>query len=362
MVILHNPVRGLCIVDPAFFIIFKSVHNLESKSFESFLQGSVVESLFFSPITISDIINIVSKFDVNKSAGYDDINIRIVKSAIFAIVNPLCNIFNFSLEKGIFPSALKIAKVIPVYKTGNKTLVNNYRPVSILSIFSKLFEKLVYDKLICFIDKHNILYNKQFGFRKGYSTTHALIDFTDKLAKAFEKKESVLGLFLDLSKAFDCIDHSILLCKLNFYGIRGSALKWFHSYLSNRKQYVCIDNFNSQYRNISVGVPQGSNLRPLLFLIYINDLQYVSNILSVLLFADDTSLFVSGKDPAMLNYLVNSEMEKIHCWFLANKLQINYNKTCYIVFKSRNVNIDETVININVNNIALKRAKSKKLR
>ena len=135
--------------------IHDNVHNLESKSFESFLQGSVVESLFFSPITISDIINIVSKFDENKSAGYDDINIRIVKSAIFAIVNPLCNIFNFSLEKGIFPSALKIAKVIPVYKTGNKTLVNNYRPVSILSIFSKLFEKLVYDKLICFIDKHN---------------------------------------------------------------------------------------------------------------------------------------------------------------------------------------------------------------
>ena len=111
---------------------------------------------FFTPITF---INVVSKFDVNKSAGNDDISIRVVKSAIYAIVSPLCNIFNFSLENGIFPSALKIAKVIPVYKSGNRALFNNYRPVSILSIFSKLFEKLVYDKLICFIDKHNVLYS-----------------------------------------------------------------------------------------------------------------------------------------------------------------------------------------------------------
>ena len=152
------------------------------------------------------------------------------------------------------------------------------------------------------------------------------------MPKLLRIKKTVVGLFLDLSKAFDCIDHCILIKKLRFYGIRGSALKWFESYLSNRKQYVSIDNFNSQYKDISVGVPQGSNLGPLLFLIYINDLQFVSDILSVLLFADDTSLVVSGKDPAILNNVINAEMGKVQSWFLANKLQINYAKTCYIIF------------------------------
>ena len=292
--------------------------------------------------------------------GYDEISAKIVKSSINAIVSPLCNIFNSSLEKGIFPNALKIAKVIPIYKNGSKNMLNNHRPISILSIFSKILEKIVYDKLTSFIEKHNILHNKQFGFRKGYSTTHALIELTDKIAKAFEKKHIVISLFLDLSKAFDCIDHSILLKKLKYYGIRGNAIQWFESYLCNRKQYVSVDNFNSEYKSISVGVPQGSNLGPLLFLLYINDLQYVSNILSVILFADDTSLFLSGKDPVALNNLFNSEMKSIQTWFTANKLYINRDKTCYMIFKSRNCRIQDNVISIELNDLSIKRETSTK--
>ena len=153
----------------------------------------------------------------------------------------LCAIcLTLPLKMAFFPSALKVAKVIPVFKNGNRNLLNNCRPVSVLSIFSKVLEKIVYDNLISFIQKNTILYRKQFGFRNGHSTSHALIDSINKLAKAFEDKLTVVGIFLDLSKAFDCIDHSILLQKLRFYGIMGRALQWFESYLKNRKQYVCI--------------------------------------------------------------------------------------------------------------------------
>ena len=185
-----------------------------------------------------------------------------------------------------------------------------------------------------------------------------MFELTDKIAKAFEKKYKVIALVLDLSKAFDCIDHSILLNKLKYYGIRGNAIQWFESYLCNRKQYESVDNFNSEYKCISVGVPQGSNLGPLLFLLYINDLQYVSNILSVIVFADDTSLFLSGKDPVALNNLLNSEMKNIHTWFTANKLYINRDKTCYMVFKSRNCRIKGNEINIELNDLTIKRETS----
>ena len=340
--------------------VHSSKTRLRNDSFKKYLHCNVADSLFFSPITNSDVLKVVLTLDINKSAGYDGFDTKVVISSIDSIVSPLCNIFNASIEKGIFPSALKIAKVLPIFKNGNKALLNNYRPVSILSIFSKMLEKIIYDKLISFIQKHNILYRRQFGFRKGFSTSHAIIDFVDKLAKAFEDKLIVVGIFLDLSKAFDCIDHSILLDKLHFYGIRGTALKWFQSYLSGRRQYVCIDNFKSDYRNISVGVPQGSNLGPLLFLIYINDLQYVSDVLSVILFADDTSLFLSGKNVVVINQMINTEMEKVQSWFLANKLQINYTKTNYMIFKSRNMNVDGNLVHIRFNDTTIQRVKSTK--
>ena len=176
-----------------------NVQNSKSKSFKSFFTWKCLWLFIFSPITKSEITDVVLKLDVNKSAGYDGFNARIVKCSIHAIFSPLCNIFNSSIENGIFPSALKIAKVIPVFKSGNRNLLNNYRPVSVLSIFSKVLEKIVY-KLISFIQKNNILYRKQFGFRKGHSTSHALIDFINKLTTAFEDKLTVVGIIWDLSK------------------------------------------------------------------------------------------------------------------------------------------------------------------
>ena len=329
------------------------VKNLPScpkgKHFTHFMKNKSVKSMFFSPVTPKNIIDVVTNLKGNKSSGHDEIDSCVVKRCIHLITLPLSHIFNASFEHGTFPKDFKLAKVIPVYKKGDNSLCSNYRPISILSVFSKIFEKLVYNRLIAFLDKHNISYSKQFGFRQGYGTNMALIEFVNNISLAFEEKKIVLGLFLDLSKAFDSIDHDILIHKMYHYGIRGKVLNWFISYLSNRKQYVTIDNHNSQYNSLNVGVPQGSVLGPLLFLIYVNDLSCVSEILNPITFADDTNLFLTGNNLNEMYELFNSELEKVYQWFLLNKLTINLDKTNYMVFRPHNLNIDTSSLNITLN-------------
>ena len=170
----------------------------------------------------------------------------------------MTHLVNTSIIKGIFPDELKIAKVIPIFKSGNKDLIENYRPISILSVFTKVFEKVMYKHLINFVDKNDILYNYQFGFRKQHSIKHAVITLVEKITTALDKDKIVVGCFLDLKKAFDTVNHRILISKLRKYGIRGHILQWFESYLKNRKQFVRIKNFKSQIKSIACGVPQGS--------------------------------------------------------------------------------------------------------
>ena len=263
----------------------------DSSEFKSFLNGDFKNSFSLYLTTPEEISDIVAGMPPKSSSGYDEIPMHIMKFVIPFIADPLSFIINSSFSNGIVPDHLKIAKVYPLFKSGDRCLLNNYRPISVLPSFSKIMEKLVYNRLMAYLTRHNILYDYQFGFRSHHDTTLAVIEMIDRITAAIDSKCYSLGIFIDLSKAFDSINHQILLEKLHHYGIRGIAHKWFLSYLTNRQQYVDINGYKSTRMKISCGVPQGSILGPLLFLIFVNDMANVSKLLHLILFADDTNIF-----------------------------------------------------------------------
>ena len=258
---------------------------------------------------------------------------RVIKHSIHLISAPLSNIINLSLQKGIFPDKLKLTKVIPIYKANDPSLFTNYRPISLLSNFSKFVEKVMHNRITEFAEQYNILYRCQFGFRKNYSTSHALLHLINRISTAIDQRETTVGVFLDLSKAFDTLDHEILFAKLEHYGIRNVALQWIKSYFSNRGQFVQINQTCSSTQTIKCGVPQGSILGPLFFILYINDLPRASKLTEPLLFADDTSIFFSNSNPNYLENVLNNELLNIDIWLKCNKLSINVQKTSYVIFR-----------------------------
>ena len=211
------------------------IHNT-GKPYYDYIKAAHDKSIFMKPIIEDEIIKIIGKFDKNKSAGHDGIGNLIVKRVANEIARPLSAIFNLSLTTGIFPDQLKVAKVIPIYKKNDNEIFSNYRPVSVLPCFSKILERLLFNRCIEFIDDNNILNPKQYGFRKHHSTYMAIMQLVDKINNAVEKNETTVGVYLDLSKAFDTIYHNILLHKLDHYGFRGLVYDWFRSDLQDRKQ------------------------------------------------------------------------------------------------------------------------------
>ena len=285
--------------------------------------------MVFTHIEEIEVATLINSLN-NSSPGYDGIPSTLVKRTMHLYLKTLTLIINQAFYDGVFPRELKIAKVIPIYKSGSTMELNNYRPISVLNIFSKVFERLMYDRLTQFLDKYNILYHNQYGFRQYHSTHHALITLVDKITKSLDSGDIVIGVFLDLKKAFDTVDHTILLKKLHQYGIRGNLNKWFENYLANRSQYVSCNGKTSDIQNVSCGVPQGSILGPLLFILYINDFSNVSDILYYVLFADDTNVFLNGRDIHKLTNTMQQELLKLHTWLLCNKLTLNISKTHYI--------------------------------
>ena len=312
--------------------------------FTSYLGPSTEHRFSFRLINQADIEKLIDNLPVKKSAGPDGLSSVIIKQIRNELAPILTIAINQSLTSGIFPSTLKVAKVIPLFKNkGEPTDFGNYRPISLLNVISKLYERVVYNQIYSYFTTNNLFFDSQYGFRTRHSTEDAAIELIDQVHRVFENNphDHVVSVFLDLSKAFDTIDHSTMLKKLSHYGITGAPLQWFKSYLSDRKQFILYDELESDLLNITVGVPQGSILGLLLFLIYINDAHKATQVLEFVHFADDTTLFqniafFSGGTltQSQVEGRLNVELRKVYDWLCVNKLSLNVSKSRCLVFKN----------------------------
>ena len=271
------------------------------------------------------------------SSGKDGISNKPLKSIKGEISKPLTIIINQCLETGIFPDALKAAKIKPLYKKGDSCCFNNYRPISLLPTISKMFERVMFSQLYSYFNINNLLSEQQYGFRSQHSTELACVKLTNYIIKEMDNIKEIkipTAIFLDLSKAFDTLNFDILLNKLKYYGVRGTSLALIKSSLTNRYQYVQFENSDSELLEIVTGIPQGSILGPLFLSVFINDLVNSSNKFQFLMYADDTTIYFNlVKFPRENREIaVNSELEKVNTWLKLNKLSINVNKTKCMFF------------------------------
>ena len=313
-------------------------------------------SFFIGPSAPFEVSDVVNALKPGKSVGPNSVPIKLLKIISSYISSPLSQIINESFQSGIFPEKMQHATVIPLFTKGCTETVSNYRPISLLSVFSNITEKLMYKRLYQFLDVHKILYNLQFGFCAPHSINHALVSLTESIKSSLDNKHFGCGIFIDLQKAVDTVNHETLLNKLKHYGIRGTALTWFSSYLSNRTQCVSVNGHISSHLKVTCGVPQGSFLGPLLFLIYINDPPKSSKKLSFYLFADDTNIYFESDDLNQLEKVVNNELKHVKKWLDVNKLALNVDKTNFIIFHSRQHSLNKSV-NIKIGKEHVKKAK-----
>lgn len=303
------------------------------------------QKLQFKPTTYKEVKKAIDSLKPKTSSGTDEISAKLVKRCKDELTLPLTNIINKSLQQGTFPTLLKTSKIYPKYKKGQQNKPGSYRPISLISTFSKIIEKIVHTRLLTHLEQHNLLTTTQHGFLRGRSTTTALTQLTDHIIDQLEKSSSATSLFLDFSKAFDCLNHDQLLQKLRPLGIGGKEFEWFKSYLKGRKQLVEI-NFTKNNTNCKIhstttdvkrGVPQGSVLGPLLFLLLTNDMpNWLDDICSTVMYADDTVLTIADKIAETLETNTTACLNQAKQYCINNDLVLNESKTVQIVFNIRN--------------------------
>ena len=311
-----------------------------TKDFTYYLRNRQNQKFTLNEVNEQTVTRIIENIPAKNSCGYDHISSIFLKQITTSIIKPLTIVINQVLNNGIFPDKLKIAKVVPIFKSGDCALTNHFRPISLLPVISKVIEKIIYTQLSLYFESNKLFSDSQYGFRPNHFTEQATLELTDRIISAMDNNDVPIGIFLDLSKAFDTIDHAILLSKLEHYGVDGIPLQLVNNYLTNRKQYVKLNEVNSNLLPINTGVPQGSILGPLLFIIYINDFARASSIFDFICYADDTTLFstlnnlvnAQNMNP---DIIINKELAKINEWLEINKLPLNVTKTKFMVFHTQ---------------------------
>ena len=290
-------------------------------------------SFFCSPVTESEVEKLILNSKITKT-DVNQMPIKILKNLRYYVSAPLSKIINSSFLSGIFPHDLKLARITPIFKNGDNRITSNYRPIASLPFFSKIFERCMTNRLLSFFNKNSLFSQSQFGFLKNKSTEDAVIDLTEAIYDSLNSKKHHVSLMIDLKKAFDTVNHNILLKKLQLYGIRGIGLDWIRDYLTNRRSYVALGKDSSGTKVTNIGIPQGSVIGPILFIIYINDLPKTSDYLRATLFADDTTLSFSHADFNTIKTTLNTELSNVEKWTTANRLTINVNKTEMLLFSN----------------------------
>ncbi len=285
-----------------------------------YIKNATETNLKFDDVTGGEVLAVMRSMVPKSSADIFGFSTKLINHIATAICHPLAYIFNISLKTGIFPNKLKTSRVIPIFKNGDRRECNNYRPISLVSSFANVIEKIVSIKLKNYLELNKLLTTNQFGFQNKLSTEHNLIHLTQYVASALNDNKFAIGIFLDLQKAFDVVNHEILLVKLSNLGIKNTELNWFQSYLTGRRQCVDINGQFSSLAPIDISVMQGSILGPLLFLCFINDLPNTTEILRLLLFADDTCALDSDNNLTTLINRCNEELQKLANWFVINKI------------------------------------------
>lgn len=321
-------------------IVRPNDHNVNINSVLQLLNCKKIDpkmSFFkWKVVTVNNVKKVLSSLSGSHSEDFYGFSNFILKQLQETLLQPLTYLINWMFQEGVYPSCLKISVTVPIYKKGDKSCADNYRPISLVPVISKVVESIMQQQLVSHVESNNLFSESQFGFRSGKSTSKAVENLAYHVLQCFEMNDDILATLLDLSKGFDIVNHSILLEKIEYYGVKGLELNLLKSYLSNRLQMTKIKNEKSELLDIMNGVPQGSVLGPFLFLVYINDLPYYVNDAKCILYADDTTFLTNDRDPENLRQKSSIICNKAEYWFRVNKLIVNRNKTENMIFSLKN--------------------------